>query len=80
MTQFYFDPKRETATYALPDAEVFYRTKRDNKADGWVDEDGDVLPAGWYYWTCLPGCLPDSDAMGPYATEAEAIEAARDFD
>ena len=80
MAQFYYDPKREAETYSLPDAEVFYRTKRDNKADGWVDEDGDVLPAGWYYWTCLPGCLPDSDAMGPYATEAEAIEAARDFD
>jgi hypothetical protein len=31
--------------------------------------------AGWYWWTCLPGCMPDSDADGPYASEEEAFEA-----
>lgn len=25
--------------------------------------------AGWYYWTCCPGCMPDSDAFGPFKTE-----------
>lgn len=29
---------------------------------------------GWYYWTCCPGCLPDSDAIGPFKTEEEARE------
>lgn len=33
---------------------------------------------GWYYWCCLPGCLPDSDASGPYATEEAALDAARE--
>jgi len=31
---------------------------------------------GWYWWPCEPGCLPDGEADGPYATEAEAREAA----
>lgn len=30
--------------------------------------------AGWYWWTCSPGCLPDSDASGPFETEDEALE------
>lgn len=32
---------------------------------------------GWYYWFCLPGCLPDGEAIGPFATEEEALEHAR---
>ena len=28
---------------------------------------------GWYWWTCLPGCLPDSEPNGPFKTEAEAL-------
>jgi hypothetical protein len=34
--------------------------------------------AGWYYWFCLPGCMPDSDAFGPYDSEEAALEAARE--
>ena len=30
--------------------------------------------AGWYWWSCCAGCLPDSDASGPFETEEEAIE------
>ena len=30
--------------------------------------------AGFYWWTCSPGCLPDSEASGPFETELEAIE------
>jgi hypothetical protein len=26
----------------------------------------------WFYWFCLPGCLPDSDPMGPFKTDKEA--------
>jgi hypothetical protein len=29
-------------------------------------------PAGWYWWACLPGCLPDGDATGPFKSAAEA--------
>jgi len=30
--------------------------------------------AGFYWWACSPGCLPDSEASGPFETELEAIE------
>jgi hypothetical protein len=33
---------------------------------------------GWYYWFCLPGGLPDSDPIGPFATEQDAVDAARE--
>lgn len=33
---------------------------------------------GWYYWTCFPGCLPEGDPIGPFETEEEALEAARE--
>lgn len=38
-----------------------------------------VLERGqWWYWSCSPGCLPDGEPMGPFATEADALEDARD--
>lgn len=33
---------------------------------------------GWFWWSCFPGCLPDSEPMGPFDTEAEALADARD--
>jgi hypothetical protein len=42
-------------------------------------ETGEPIVSGWYWWACFPGCLPDSEPDGPYATEREAIEVARDF-
>ena len=32
----------------------------------------------WWWWSCQPGCLPDSDACGPFPTEAEALANARE--
>ena len=37
----------------------------------------DVAP--WWFWYCLPGCLPDSEVNGPYDSEEEALEDARAF-
>ena len=34
--------------------------------------------AGWYYWPCFPGCMPDGDATGPFESEEAAIADARD--
>jgi hypothetical protein len=28
---------------------------------------------GWFWWTCSPGCLPDSEPFGPFDTEADAL-------
>lgn len=33
---------------------------------------------GYFYWFCLPGCLPDSDAYGPFDSEEVALEQARE--
>jgi len=33
----------------------------------------------WYYWYCVPGCLPSSECFGPYQSEQAAIDAARGF-
>ncbi len=41
-----------------------------------VEECG--VTGGWYWWTCLPGCLPDSSAMGPFATQREALADAQE--
>ena len=35
-------------------------------------------PSGWFYWFCLPGCIPDSDPIGPFDSEDEALADARE--
>ncbi len=50
----------------LPDIETFYN---------------DEAPAaGWYWWSCFPGCWRRSDPVGPFDTEAEALAHAQDWD
>ena len=53
--------------------EVFYRTRKENREYGWVDSDEQPMPAGWYWWSCFPGCLPDSDAFGPFDSFQDAL-------
>lgn len=46
-----------------------------------VTGDGDDEPweiGRWYWWSCMPGCLPDSDPHGPFDTEVEATADMRD--
>lgn len=88
MAQHYSNPKRAHDAYALPDVEVFYMSAADfaeAKQDTWQAHKLTELEdtpwedlAGWYYWYCLPGCLPDSEPCGPFATEAEALREARE--
>ena len=49
---------------------------RDAMLDAIVEEQG--IEGGWFWWTCLPGCLPDSEPMGPFKTYAEALADAQD--
>ena len=67
MSQHYSDPKRASEPHALPDLETFYAEQPTHP----------VAEAGWYYWYCFPGCLPDSEPIGPFATEADALTDAR---
>lgn len=92
MTQFYSDEHRETEPHALPDCETFFRERGEvwfsGSGEEYSAEDVSLLDAadgiytpceeGWYYWACFPGCLPDGDARGPFYTEQEAIDDARE--
>lgn len=74
MTRHYSDPKRAADPHALPDVEVYYL----DATEAGVDDDGEPIGAGWFYAFGFPGCLHDSDPVGPYSTEAEALAAARE--
>jgi len=67
--QAYSDPTRENDPHALPDLEVWH--------SGDPQTDSDLDGPGWYYWFCFPGCLPDGDPIGPFATQAAALADAR---
>lgn len=83
--QAYSDPKRESDPHALPDVEVFYMSENDINGIGAKDsrfhneDTGEPLPAGYYYWFCFPGCMPDSDPIGPFDTEEEALADAQQY-
>lgn len=78
MSQHYSDPTRENDPYALPDLETFCLSRAMIAADGMVDEDGEALEPGWYYWYCFPGCMPESEPVGPFDSEAAALAYARE--
>lgn len=39
-----------------------------------LDEWRDAEAAGWYWQACFPGCLPDGEPSGPFASSAQALE------
>lgn len=49
---------------------------REAMFDAMIEEEG--ITGGWFYWYCFPGCLPDSEPMGPYASYQEALDSARE--
>ena len=78
--QAYSDPTRENDPHALPDVEVFeisaqqereFLKSRSVKLG--ADLVGIAWQRGWYWWFCFPGCMPDGEPNGPFATEAEAL-------
>ena len=82
MGQHYSNKKRANEANALPDIEVFYVTQADCDEDARQQPEtgADYSGPGWYWWTCFPGCLPDGEPSGPFATEQEAIEDAPSCD
>lgn len=71
----YSDPTRASEPHALPNVEVFWDDD-DNGRN--FDSEGEPVAPGWYYAFGFPGCLWDGEPSGPYATEAEALAAARE--
>jgi hypothetical protein len=49
---------------------------RERMLDAMVDELG--ITGGWFYWFCMPGCMPDSAPYGPFDSAEEARQAAID--
>lgn len=49
---------------------------REKMFEAMIEEEG--IKGGWFYWYCLPGCLPDSSPIGPYKTWQEAKQAAQE--
>lgn len=33
---------------------------------------------GWYWWSCFPGCMPDSEPFGPFDSHSAAVQHAND--
>lgn len=90
--QAYSHASREQDPHALPDLEIFYVDEPHSEGN-WADTFGSLcddpppacLPGapcaheGYYWWSCFPGCMPDSEPNGPFTTAAEALADARDF-
>jgi len=84
MAYHYTDQSRETEPNALPDVEVFEACA--DCAPNLIHSDDPSYRAEgcnarrlrWYYAHGSPGCLWDSDPIGPFDTEAEALTAARE--
>lgn len=78
MTQHYLYESDADDPHRLPSLEVFYMSDDDLRDCDWLDSDGEPQKAGWYYWTCFPGCLPDGDPFGPFDSEDDALADARE--
>ncbi len=50
---------------------------REAMFDAMIEAEG--ITGGWFYWFCFPGCLPDSQAIGPFASRKEALADARQY-
>jgi hypothetical protein len=48
-----------------------------DKAIAWAIEESGTT-GGWFYWYCFPGCLPDSEAIGPFKSHKAALKDARE--
>lgn len=63
-----------------PPSDLIIGILQDRALDGeeWEDEEDyeweQEQLAGWYWWCSMPGCLPDSDAFGPFETREEAVD------
>jgi len=81
MNQIYSDPSRQDDPYALPDMEVFLVTELEcnyNKENMDHADEFTITSPGWYFWSCFPGCTPDSEPEGPFETEEDAVACIRE--
>jgi hypothetical protein len=78
MAYYYMNPADALDQYRLPDVEVFHTDHWPDGSDsetGCPPEDGQGV--GFYYAFGTPGCLWDSDPIGPFDSDKAALAAAR---
>ena len=66
--------KSNYSLFEIPGCEV--ELSLDSCDDDYLLKKGGILIGqgkDWFYWICLPGCLPDSNAFGPFETENDAL-------
>ena len=93
MSYHYSDPARASDPHAQPDFEVFHTYFGECGCDapcGFADTMGAAIEcaecgdgyrtadSGYFYAFGFAGRLWDSEPVGPFCTEAEAVEAARE--
>lgn len=61
--QFMGDGEHYDADESYGSFEVFWAAEGVNDA---------YNAPGWYWWSCYPGCLPDSNPFGPFPTSEAA--------
>jgi hypothetical protein len=59
------------------DADIPFGTDPENARN--YDSDGEPVEAGWYWASCFPGCLYDSDPIGPFSRSQQAHEDADEW-
>ena len=72
----YSDRSRENDPHALPCIETFYMAPDDIMS---ANEPALWFSPGWYWWSCFPGTLPNSEPVGPFETADAALQDARDY-
>lgn len=80
----------DLCTYIAQNADHAYRTgSLDHAAIELFDRQAGIevfhardyrlpLAPGFYWWACQPGCLPDSDPVGPFESRVDAARDALD--
>jgi hypothetical protein len=59
----------------MPGIEVFSWDQSDcDFANKYNHPSCEQYTPGWYWHACMPGCLPDSDPIGPFDFEQDAID------
>lgn len=50
-----------------------------HKPDGNHEDYSPMDKPGWFWWSCQPGCIPDSEPTGPFASSHAARADADEF-
>ena len=58
--------------------EIFWQNAQQATWSGHGEPTEELTP-GWYWWSCFPGCMPDSGRNGPFASSRQALEDADEW-